>query len=33
MTISLPFKLLLFVLLDGWARLTHGLVISYGGWP
>ncbi|EJQ7926828.1 EscR/YscR/HrcR family type III secretion system export apparatus protein, partial [Pseudomonas aeruginosa] len=22
---------LLFVLLDGWARLTHGLVISYGG--
>ncbi|EOI7365082.1 SctR family type III secretion system export apparatus subunit YscR [Yersinia enterocolitica] len=31
MTISLPFKLLLFVLLDGWTRLTHGLVISYGG--
>lgn len=31
MTISLPFKLLLFVLLDGWARLTHGLVLSYGG--
>lgn len=31
MTISLPFKLLLFVLLDGWARLTHGLVTSYGG--
>ncbi|CAQ83140.1 MULTISPECIES: type III secretion system export apparatus subunit SctR [Photorhabdus] len=30
MTISLPFKLLLFVLLDGWTRLTHGLVISYG---
>lgn len=29
-TISLPFKLLLFVLLDGWARLTHGLVLSYG---
>ncbi len=29
MTISLPFKLLLFVLLDGWARLTHGLVTSY----
>jgi len=28
-TISLPFKLLLFVLLDGWTRLTHGLVISY----
>ncbi|WP_252091002.1 type III secretion system export apparatus subunit SctR [Pseudomonas sp. MWU13-3659] len=30
-TISLPFKLLLFVLLDGWGRLTHGLVLSYGG--
>ncbi|MDE1460988.1 type III secretion system export apparatus subunit SctR [Spartinivicinus poritis] len=28
-TISLPFKLLLFVLLDGWTRLTHGLVLSY----
>jgi type III secretion protein R len=27
--ISLPFKLLLFVLIDGWAKLTHGLVISY----
>ena len=30
MTISLPFKLLLFVLLDGWTRLVHGLVLSYG---
>ena len=30
MTISLPFKLLLFVMLDGWTRLTHGLVLSYG---
>lgn len=29
MTISLPFKLLLFVLLDGWTRLTHGLVLTY----
>ncbi len=29
MTISLPFKLLLFVLLDGWTKLTEGLVISY----
>lgn len=29
MTISLPFKLLLFVLVDGWARLIHGLVLSY----
>jgi type III secretion protein R len=27
--ISLPFKLLLFVLVDGWAKLAHGLVISY----
>jgi len=27
--ISLPFKLLLFVLIEGWAKLTHGLVISY----
>ncbi|PJE80009.1 Flagellar biosynthetic protein FliP [invertebrate metagenome] len=30
MTISLPFKLLLFVMLDGWTRLTHNLVLSYG---
>jgi type III secretion protein R len=28
-TVSLPFKLLLFVMLDGWARLVHGLVLSY----
>ncbi len=28
-TISLPFKLLLFVLVDGWTRLIHGLVLSY----
>ncbi|MDQ0041471.1 type III secretory pathway component EscR [Variovorax boronicumulans] len=27
--ISLPFKLLLFVMLDGWTRLVHGLVLSY----
>ncbi|TQV69934.1 EscR/YscR/HrcR family type III secretion system export apparatus protein [Exilibacterium tricleocarpae] len=27
--ISLPFKLLLFVLVDGWSRLLHGLVLSY----
>ncbi|TWI35136.1 type III secretion system export apparatus subunit SctR [Paracoccus sulfuroxidans] len=27
--ISLPFKLLLFVAVDGWSRLTHGLVMSY----
>lgn len=31
MTISLPFKLLLFVMFDGWSRLSHGLVLSYGG--
>ena len=29
MTISLPFKLLLFVLLDGWARLIYGVVLTY----
>lgn len=29
-TISLPFKLLLFVLLDGWSKLIHGLVLTYG---
>lgn len=28
-TISLPFKLLLFVLVEGWAKLAHGLVLSY----
>jgi type III secretion protein R len=27
--ISAPFKLLLFVVLDGWARLAQGLVLSY----
>lgn len=29
MTISLPFKLLLFVLVSGWTRLIHGLVMTY----
>jgi type III secretion protein R len=29
MTISLPFKLLLFVLIEGWSRLIQGLVLSY----
>lgn len=29
MTISLPFKLLLFVLIDGWTRLTESLVLTY----
>jgi len=27
--ISLPFKVLLFILIDGWSRLTHGLILSY----
>lgn len=29
MTISLPFKLLLFVMLNGWEKLIHGLVLTY----
>lgn len=29
MTISLPLKLLLFVMVDGWSRLIEGLVLSY----
>ena len=29
MTISLPFKLLLFVLVDGWSKLIHGLIMTY----
>jgi type III secretion protein R len=28
-TISLPFKILLFVMIDGWVKLAHGLVLSY----
>jgi len=28
-TISLPFKLLLLVMIDGWARLIHSLILSY----
>jgi type III secretion protein R len=28
-TVSLPFKLLLFYLVDGWVKLSHGLVLSY----
>ncbi|MER8791424.1 type III secretion system export apparatus subunit SctR [Mesorhizobium sp. M0983] len=31
MTISLPFKLFLFVSVNGWQRLIHGLVLSYAG--
>ncbi|MFK8014883.1 MAG: type III secretion system export apparatus subunit SctR [Gammaproteobacteria bacterium] len=27
--VSLPFKLLLFVLIDGWAKLVHGIVMTY----
>lgn len=30
MTISLPFKLLLFVTLDGWLKISQGLMLSYG---
>lgn len=29
LTVSLPFKLLLFVVADGWTRLLQGLVLSY----
>jgi type III secretion protein R len=29
LTISLPFKLFLFVMMDGWTRLIHGLVLTY----
>ena len=27
--VAIPFKLLLFVVLDGWSRLVHGLVLTY----
>lgn len=27
--VAIPFKLLLFVLLDGWSRLIHGLILTY----
>jgi type III secretion protein R len=30
-TISLPLKLFLFVMVDGWSRLIHGLVSTYVG--
>lgn len=29
MTISLPFKLLLFVSLDGWLKITQGIIMTY----
>ena len=28
-TISIPFKLLMFVVLDGWSVLLHGLILTY----
>jgi type III secretion protein R len=28
-TIAVPFKLMLFVFLDGWTKLVHGLILSY----
>lgn len=31
LVISTPFKIFLFVLIEGWTRLLHGLVLSYGG--
>ncbi|CCB66679.1 type III secretion system export apparatus subunit SctR [Hyphomicrobium sp. MC1] len=31
MTISLPFKLFLFVIVNGWQKLIQGLVLSYAG--
>lgn len=30
-TISLPLKILLFVLVDGWGLVVHSLVVSFGG--
>jgi len=30
LVISTPFKIFLFVLADGWTRLLHGLILSYG---
>lgn len=29
--ISVPLKIFLFVVVDGWSRLMHGLILSYGG--
>lgn len=29
--IAVPFKLLVFVFVDGWTRLTEGLIMTYGG--
>jgi hypothetical protein len=30
--VSLPFKLIFFVLVDGWSLVAGSLVQSYGGW-
>lgn len=30
LTISVPFKLFLFVSIEGWSKIFHGLVLSYG---
>ncbi len=30
-TVALPFKLLLFVAVDGWSLLARGLILGYGG--
>ena len=27
--VAIPFKLLLFVMLDGWSQVMHGLVMTY----
>jgi len=27
--VAIPFKLLLFVVMDGWSTLIHGLVLTY----
>ena len=29
--ISMPFKIILFILVDGWHLITYNLVLSYGG--
>jgi type III secretion protein R len=29
--ISVPLKLFLFVAINGWSRLMHGLILSYSG--
>jgi type III secretion protein R len=30
MIISMPIKLVLFVMLDGWPKIVHGLILTYG---